>query len=111
MDDATLKGLVDVFHMLADSSRLRILLALARAGEMHVSALCQLLGQSQPAVSHHLSLLLSRKLVSCRRDGKNRCYCVDLCQVRELLHQFFGDTSDGQHQLQLDGFSLAFKSW
>ncbi len=115
--DATLKGLVDIFQMLADQSRLKILLALAHAGEMHVSALCDLLGQSQPAVSHHLSLLLSRKLVSCRRDGKNRFYWVDLGVVREILNQFFGSPNEGegqggdQHQLQLDGFSLAFKTW
>ena len=112
--DSTVKGLVDIFQMLADQSRLKILLALTHAGEMHVSALCELLGQSQPAVSHHLSLLLSRKLVSCRRDGKNRIYWVDLGAVRELLKQFFGkDEAGGEdhHQLHLDGFSLAFKTW
>jgi len=43
--------------MLADKSRLQIVLALARDSELHVSALCDLLGQSQPAVSHHLTLM------------------------------------------------------
>src|SRR5205814_6818310 len=55
--DRTLAGLTQVFKLLADESRLRILLTLSREGEMHVSALCQMLGQSQPAVSHHLTLL------------------------------------------------------
>ncbi len=38
----TLSGLTRVFKQLADESRLKILLALAEEGEMHVSALCDL---------------------------------------------------------------------
>jgi ArsR family transcriptional regulator, arsenate/arsenite/antimonite-responsive transcriptional repressor len=96
--------------MLGDQSRLKILLALARKGEMHVSGLCQFLGNSQSAMSHHLSLLRSRRLVSCRREGKNIYYCVDSAVVRQLLAEFFGDAGDGQHQIQLDGLAVAFKS-
>jgi ArsR family transcriptional regulator, arsenate/arsenite/antimonite-responsive transcriptional repressor len=107
--DATLRGLVEIFQMLGDPSRLKILLALARGGEMHVSALCEYLGHSQPAVSHHLSLLRSRRLVNSRRNGKNIYYSVDSAGVRELLDDFFGDAGDGQRQILLDGFSLAFK--
>ena len=51
------KDLVQVFKLLADETRLKILMYLLREGEMHVSALCDKLGQSQPAVSHHLALL------------------------------------------------------
>jgi ArsR family transcriptional regulator len=110
ISESILRGLVEVFQMLADQSRLRILLTLARSGEMHVTALCELLGQSQPAVSHHLSLLRTRRLVSVRRDGKNNFYSVDSTLVRDLLDQFFDDAGNAQRQLQLDGFSLAFKS-
>jgi ArsR family transcriptional regulator, arsenate/arsenite/antimonite-responsive transcriptional repressor len=109
VSEATLRALAEVFQMLADPSRLRILVTLARSGEMHVSALCQVLGQLQPAVSHHLSLLRSRKLVTCRRDGKNKFYAVDSALVRTLLEEFFGEAGNGQQQIQLDGFSLAFK--
>jgi ArsR family transcriptional regulator len=107
--EETLCGLVDVFQMLADRSRLRILLALANDGEMHVTALRQLLQQSQPAISHHLALLRSHKLVSCRRDGKNNYYSVNSAAVRELLADFFGVTGNGRRQLEMDGFALAFK--
>src|SRR6516165_8796529 len=91
VSEATLRALAEVFQMLADPSRLRILVTLARSGEMHVSALCKVLGQLQPAVSHHLSLLRSRKLVTCRRDGKNKFYAVDSALVRTLLEEFFGE--------------------
>jgi ArsR family transcriptional regulator, arsenate/arsenite/antimonite-responsive transcriptional repressor len=108
--ETTLRGLVEVFQMLADPSRLKILLTLARDGEMHVSALCKVLGQLQSAVSHHLSLLRARKLVSCRRDGKNIIYSVDSGLVRNLLNDFFGAAGNDEHQIELDGFSLAFKN-
>src|SRR4051812_15186798 len=42
--DRTMAGLTQVFKLLADDSRLRILLTLAREGETHVSALCAMLG-------------------------------------------------------------------
>ena len=109
VSEATLRALAEFFQMLADLSRLRILVTLARSGEMHVSALCKVLGQLQPAVSHHLSLLRSRKLVTCRRDCKNKFYAVDSALVRTLLEEFFGEAGNGQQQIQLDGFSLAFK--
>ncbi|HTK75365.1 MAG TPA: hypothetical protein VL371_08915, partial [Gemmataceae bacterium] len=48
ISDRTVSSLVQYFKLLADDSRLRILLTLAREGETHVSALCQMLGQSQP---------------------------------------------------------------
>lgn len=109
VDDTTLRNLADVFQMLADPSRLKILLALATDGEMHVTALRDHLGQSQPAVSHHLALLRSRRLVSCRRDGKNNFYSVDSAFLSDLLDEFFAAAGYGQRQIQLDGMALAIK--
>src|SRR5947209_2069128 len=74
VSDVTIRSLSDVFKMLADRSRLTIVLALAQDGELHVSALCDLLGQSQPAVSHHLTLMRMAGLVGYRRDGKHNFY-------------------------------------
>src|SRR5216110_2131781 len=83
--DRTLTNLTQVFKLLADESRLRILLTLSREGEMHVSALCQMLGQSQPAVSHHLTLLRMAGLVGFRRDGKFNFYRLDAANLSDLL--------------------------
>lgn len=109
VSDRTITGLTDVFNMLADRSRLRILLALAQDGELHVSALCELLEQSQPAVSHHLTLLRMRNLVSYRRDGKHNYYRIDSALVNELLEQFFADTDNGHRQITFDDFSLVYR--
>src|SRR5262245_21470782 len=98
--EETLEGLSDVFKLLADKSRLKILLALAKEGQMHVSALCELLDQSQPAVSHHLTLLRMRSLVGYRRRGKHNYYYVNSSLVSELLEQFFSDTGNEDKQLR-----------
>src|SRR2546421_435937 len=80
----------------ADESRLKILLGLAEHGEMHVSALCALLGApshpvSQPAVSHHLTLMRLTGLVTYRREGKNNYYRLESRELCELLEQVFAD--------------------
>lgn len=69
-----LKDLASSFRLLADETRLRVLSLLVEFDELHVRALCELLGQSQPAVSHHLGLLRSAGLVRARRDGKHNFY-------------------------------------
>ena len=69
-----LKDLANSFRLLADETRLRVLNLLVKFDELHVRALCDLLGQSQPAVSHHLGLLRSAGLVRVRRDGKHNFY-------------------------------------
>lgn len=57
MSDQLEKDLRQIFKLLSDEHRLRILLYLARERELSVKALCDKLGLSQPAVSHHLALL------------------------------------------------------
>jgi DNA-binding transcriptional ArsR family regulator len=112
----TLERLTDVFKLLADPSRLKIVLALARDGELHVSALCDLLrdkdGQpaSQPAVSHHLSLMRMAKLVSVDRKGKFSYYRLASEHIRDLFERFFTDSGNVGKSLQFDDFALAFKS-
>jgi ArsR family transcriptional regulator len=109
VSDPTIEGLTDIFGMLADKSRLKILLALGQEGEMNVTALCELLGQSQPAVSHHLTLLRMNQLVRFRRDGKHNYYRVNSALVCRLLENFFSDAGNNPRQIQFDEFCIAFK--
>ena len=107
--DGTVKRLCRVFKMLSDPSRLKILLALTQNGRMHVSALCDLLKpQSQPAISHHLSLMKD-SLVSCDREGKHNFYRLDSAQVGDLVEQLFTSLGSTSRQIQFDEFALAFK--
>jgi DNA-binding transcriptional ArsR family regulator len=74
-----------LFKLLADEGRLRILLLLAGRGEMSVKALGEEIGSSQPVVSHHLTLLRLGGLVAFRRDGKHNFYSVVSEHVPPLL--------------------------
>jgi ArsR family transcriptional regulator len=109
VSDETLGRMTAVFKLLADPSRLKIVLALAQDGELHVSALCDMLGQSQPAVSHHLTLMRMVGLVGFRRDGKHNYYHLASAHVRDLFEQFFADAGNGQKAIHLDDFTLSFK--
>ena len=68
--------LVKLFKLLADETRLRVLMALLRERELNVTTICQRLDQSQPAVSHHLALLRGAGIIESRRDGKHNFYRV-----------------------------------
>lgn len=81
------KDLVQTFKLLSDGTRLRILMHLVREDELHVTALCERLQQSQPAVSHHLALLRDSGLIVPRRDGKHNFYSVR----REHFHRVVGE--------------------
>ena len=109
VSETTIHRLTDVFKLLADKSRLKIVLALAQDGELHVSALCDLLGQSQPAVSHHLTLMRMVGLVGFRRDGKHNYYHLASGHVRDLLEQFFADSGNGHKALHFEDFAISFK--
>ena len=89
ISDQLEKDLVQVFKLLADETRLKILFMLMREGELHVSALCDRLQQSQPAVSHHLALLRVAGLISARRDGKHNFYSVQKGRFHDIIAELF----------------------
>jgi DNA-binding transcriptional ArsR family regulator len=109
VSDRTLHRLKDVFKMLADEHRLKIVLALVQDGEVNVTALCRLVQQSQPAVSHHLTLMRMVGLVGFRRDGKHNYYYLASAYVRDLLEEFFADSGNGQKSLHFEEFALTYK--
>ncbi|MCH8045018.1 MAG: metalloregulator ArsR/SmtB family transcription factor [Planctomycetes bacterium] len=89
MSDDVSKQLVQLFKLLSDETRLRILFYLRQQEELHVRALCDLLKQSQPAVSHHLALLRVAGLIEARRDGKHNFYHLLPERFAELTGLFF----------------------
>jgi DNA-binding transcriptional ArsR family regulator len=63
-----------LFRALADPTRRAIFEELTRQGEQTVHALTRHAGVSQPAVSKHLRVLKSAKLVRHRREGRETHY-------------------------------------
>jgi DNA-binding transcriptional ArsR family regulator len=77
-------GLSELFKVLADETRTRILHLLSQR-ELCVCDLALILEMSLPAISHHLRLLKVMRLVAYRRDGKQVFYSLDDQHVVELI--------------------------
>ncbi len=77
-----------MFGLLSDPTRLRILFHLAGTERASVGELCRLLGKSQPVTSNALTLLRLGGLVSRQREGKSSLYRLDGPLVRDLLRWF-----------------------
>jgi DNA-binding transcriptional ArsR family regulator len=81
---AQVAELADVFGLLADHGRLRVLVALLD-GETCVSDLAAVAHASESAVSHHLRLLRAHRVVEVRRSGRMAYYRLADAHVRMLL--------------------------
>lgn len=80
-------GLAAVFKVLANDTRLRILHALVRSGELCVTDLSGSIGMKPQAVSNQMQRLADLGIVTSRREGNTIRYrLVDLC-VRSLMDQ------------------------
>jgi ArsR family transcriptional regulator, lead/cadmium/zinc/bismuth-responsive transcriptional repressor len=79
--------LMTIFKVLANDTRLRLLHALARSGELCVTDLANAVGKRPQAVSNQLQRLVDRGILACRRDGLHIRYrIIDQC-VKALLDQ------------------------
>ena len=72
-DNAYVEVAVEVFRLLADATRIRIVLAL-RDGELSVNTLAGTVERSPAAVSQHLTKLRWGKIVRVRQDGNRMFY-------------------------------------
>lgn len=83
---SVLSETADVFSLLGDYSRVRILQALSTT-ELCVCDLAAILGATSSAVSHQLRLLRSKGIVKYRREGKVVYYSLADEHVHQLLTQ------------------------
>ncbi len=88
-DERAVQAAANIFKVLGDPTRVRIILALSRA-ELCVCDLAALLGLSISAVSHQLRLLRSLGLVKYRRQGRLAYYSLDDEHVAGLLQETLG---------------------
>ena len=79
--------LAEIFKILADPTRLKILAALADERSLCVHELCDRLGMSQPAVSHQLRTLRAARLVRGQRAGREVFYGLDDEHVLRLISE------------------------
>lgn len=77
--------LAEIFKLLGDPTRVRILYALLEAGELCVCDLAETIEIPESRLSHALRLLRTAGIVKNRRDGRMIYYSLDDGHVRLLL--------------------------
>jgi len=77
-------ALADVFRLMGDGNRLRVLL-LVRDEPRPVGEIAATTGLSPSLASHHLRLLRAGRLVRAERRGKHVYYALDDAHVRGVL--------------------------
>src|SRR5688500_628095 len=106
LDTHTVDGLTEIFRVLGDPTRLRILDALSR-GELCVGDLASQLGATESAVSHQLRLLRSARIVRARREGRMIFYTLDDTHVLTLFEQGLRHVQEAGHVLRSANGGLA----
>jgi ArsR family transcriptional regulator, lead/cadmium/zinc/bismuth-responsive transcriptional repressor len=87
---------LQVFKVLANETRLRLLHALIRAGELSVGALAEAVDMNPQTVSNQLRRLTDRGILGSRRQGQSIIYrIVDPCVI-SLLDQGLCLTEDAR---------------
>lgn len=86
-DDETSLRLADVFKVLGDRTRIKLLSLLAHKEELCVCDIAEALGMSQSSISHQLRVLRGARLVKFRKVGKEAFYSLDDDHVVTLMQQ------------------------
>jgi ArsR family transcriptional regulator, lead/cadmium/zinc/bismuth-responsive transcriptional repressor len=97
MDPRDVEGLTEIFRVLGDPTRVRILDALSR-DELCVGDLAERLGATESAISHQLRLLRNTRVVRARRAGRMIFYAIDDRHVLTLFRQGLKHVQEGGRQ-------------
>jgi DNA-binding transcriptional ArsR family regulator len=85
LDTGEAGQLAELFKLLGDPTRTRLLYALLEAGELCVCDLAETVEVPESSVSHALRLLRTAGVVRNRRDGRMMFYSLEDAHVRLLL--------------------------
>ena len=83
-DDERVVPLADLFRLLGDATRLRIVLACVQE-RLAVGAIAEALDLSPSLVSHHLRLLRAARIVRAEREGKQVFYVAADAHISAML--------------------------
>ncbi len=83
-DDAAIRNLSELFKLVGDPTRLKIL-TLLQSHELCVCDIAAALSMGQSAISHQLRLLRGARLVKFRKEGKSAWYSLDDEHVLRLI--------------------------
>ena len=97
-DEDTFNKLADLFKLIGDTTRCRILFALDQ-DEMCVCDLAALLGMTKSAISHQLKTLRDANLVKFKKDGKLVIYSLDDDHVKDIFEKALEHVLEGKENL------------
>lgn len=86
LDDTTIIRLSEIFKIMGDPTRLKIIHALS-SGEMCVCDIAAALGMEHSAISHQLRLLRNARVAKYRKQGKEAVYSLDDEHVLKLFSE------------------------
>lgn len=86
-----------IFAHLSDSTRVKLLSMLA-ASDLCVCEMADLLGMSQPAVSHHLRILKQCDVIRFRKWGQRTMYYLSDNEIGETIRRLLEVVIDGKEQ-------------
>ena len=95
LEPTDIDDLTEIFRVLGDPTRVRILDVLSRS-EVCVQDLAGALSLSESAVSHQLRLLRGARIVRARRAGRNMFYALDDHHVLALFEQGLRHAQEGR---------------
>jgi ArsR family transcriptional regulator len=84
--EESLYDLAELFKVFGDSTRIKILCALAES-DLCVCDIAALFGMTQSAISHQLRVLKQASLVKYRKEGKIVYYSLADDHVRQIFDQ------------------------
>ena len=87
VDDEPSLRLAEIFKILGDRTRIKLLSLLAHKEELCVCDIAEALGMGQSAISHQLRVLRNAHLVKFRKVGKEAFYSLDDDHVVTLMQQ------------------------
>ncbi|WP_429409171.1 ArsR/SmtB family transcription factor [Paraburkholderia sp. GAS82] len=93
--------LADLFRLLGDPTRLRIVLACVDE-QRAVGAIAESLGLSQSLVSHHLRLLRAARIVRAERQGKQVFYLAADRHISGMLAGMLEHVAEPLSEFSLD---------
>ena len=85
LSEEEVSDIADFFKVFGDPTRLKILIALDKAGEMGVNQIAEAASMSQSAISQQLKLLRASRLVKFRKDGRNAIYRLSDDHIHRIL--------------------------
>ncbi|MFC1923042.1 ArsR/SmtB family transcription factor [Chloroflexota bacterium] len=86
LDDLQAQHVAELFSVLGDSSRVKIIAALL-SGPMNVQALADKVGISPSGISHHMRSLRQMQLVRSHKQGRQVFYSIEDQHVEELFQR------------------------